>query len=262
MVQTLLFWIAAAASVRVWVRRMKDARQQRRKPPALDRLAGGQGDGPKRAPVKGVEEGKDVWTPCRVARQLDRALDGLRARIAEVYLLGLTTGSQFGQPLGHPDIGRIEEVRKGKMDEPIDLGRNRADHLFVTVSDGADRDARGEVQVAVPVHIPDVASGGVVHDERIGLRGRRSDVPFIPAQEHPGAGSGGSRANMQGRHGAPHIGPTFALTYYSVLRGQRRSQGERKIRIISSDQNRMRTFTGSFSVLEPVEVPQCTQRYS
>ena len=97
-------------------------------------------------------------------------------------MLGLTTGSQLGQPLGQPDIGRVKEVRKGKMDEPIDLGRNRAHHLLVTVSDGADRDARREVQVAVPVHVPDVASGGVVHDKRIGLRGRRSDIAFIPPQ--------------------------------------------------------------------------------
>src|SRR5437870_1821093 len=145
MVQTLLGWIAASASVRVWVRRMKDARQQRRKPPALDRLAGGQGEGPERAPVKGVVEGEDVRSPCRVAHQLDRTLDGLRARIAEIHLLGLTTGSQLGQPLGQPDIGGVKEVRKGKMDEPIDLGGNRADHLLVPVSDGADRDARREV---------------------------------------------------------------------------------------------------------------------
>src|SRR5438093_7915204 len=99
MVQTLHGWSVAAASVRVGVLRMKDARQQRRKPPALDRLAGGQGDGPERASVKGVEEGEDVRPPCRVAHQLDRALDGLRARIAEIHLLGLATGSQLGQPL-------------------------------------------------------------------------------------------------------------------------------------------------------------------
>src|SRR2546428_13264147 len=86
------------------------------------------------------------------------------------------------------------------MDEPVNLGRDRADHLFVTVSDGADRDAGREVQIAVPVHIPDVTSGRVVHDQRIGLRGRRSHVPLIPPQERPGAGPWRSRANMQGRH--------------------------------------------------------------
>src|SRR5207249_12308202 len=116
------------------------------------------------------------------------------------HLLGPTTGRQLSQPFGHTDIGRVEEVRKGKMDEPVNLGRNRADHLLVTVSDGADRDACREVQIAVPVHIPYVASGRVVHDQRIGLRGRRSDVPFILPQEHPGAGPWRSRANMQGSH--------------------------------------------------------------
>src|SRR5437879_12223258 len=113
MVQTLLGWIVAAASVRVGVRRMKDARQQRRKPPALDRLAGGQGEGPEGAPAKGVVEGGDVRPPCRVAHQLDRALDGLRARIAEIHLLGLTPGSQRRKPLDQADIRRLKALRKG-----------------------------------------------------------------------------------------------------------------------------------------------------
>src|SRR2546427_8936807 len=219
MVQTLRGWIVAAAPVRIRVRRMEDARQQRRKPSALDRLAGGQGEGPECPPVEGVVKGEDVRPPCRVAHQLDRGLDRLRARIAEEHLLGLTTGRQLSQPFGHPDIGRVEEIRKGKMDEPVNLGRNRADHLLVTMSDGADRDACREVQVAVPVHIPDVESGRVVYDKRIALRGRRSDVPFIPPQEHPGTGPWRSRANMQGRH----------EYYYSVLRASavRKAVGEK-----------------------------------
>src|SRR5712692_10696242 len=148
MVQTLRGWIVSAAPVWIRVRRMKDARQQRRKPSALDRLAGGQGEGPECAPVEGVVKGEDVRTPCRVAHQLDRGLDRLRARIAQEHLLGPTTGRQLGQPFGHPDIGRVEEVREGKMDEPVNLGRNRAYHMLVTVSSGADSDARREVQVA------------------------------------------------------------------------------------------------------------------
>src|SRR5439155_18122610 len=200
MVKTLFGWIVAAAPVRIRVRRMKDAWQQRRKPSALDRLAGGQGEGPEGAPVEGVVEGADVCPPCRVTPQLDRGLDRLRARIAKVDLLGLSTGRQLGQPLRHPDIGRVEEIRERKMDEPVYLGCNRADHVLVTMSGGADRDASREVQVAVPVHIPDVATGSMVHYQRIGLRRGRSDIPFISSQDHPGAGPRGSRVNMQGRH--------------------------------------------------------------
>src|SRR2546428_13822018 len=106
MVQTLLGWIVAAASVRVGVRRMKDARQQRRKPPALDRLAGGQGEGPEGAPVKGGGEGEDVRPPWRVAHQPERALRGLPARIAEIHLRGLTGRSPIGPPPGPADIRR------------------------------------------------------------------------------------------------------------------------------------------------------------
>src|SRR2546422_11463156 len=99
MVQTLRGWIIAAAPVRIRVRRMKDARQQRRKPSALDRLTGGQGEGPECAPVEGVVEGEDVRPPCRGAHQLDRGLDRLRARIAEENLLWLTTGRQATPPV-------------------------------------------------------------------------------------------------------------------------------------------------------------------
>src|SRR5437879_11747591 len=99
MVQTLRGWIVAAAPVWIRVRRMKDARQQRRKPSALDRLAAGQGEGPERAPVEGAVDGGDLGPPCRVAHQLDRALDGLIARIAEIDLLGRTTRPQPSYPL-------------------------------------------------------------------------------------------------------------------------------------------------------------------
>src|SRR3989442_3670756 len=91
MVQTLRGWIVAAAPVRIRVRRMEDARQQRRKPSALDRLAGGQGDCPDCATVQDVVKVEDGRAPCRVAHQLDPRHYRLLARSSyELPLLLIT----------------------------------------------------------------------------------------------------------------------------------------------------------------------------
>ena len=65
-------------------RRVEDARQQRPEPGVVLGLRRGQRDGAVRPAMERAEERDDVRPMRRVARELDRGLDDLRARVAEV----------------------------------------------------------------------------------------------------------------------------------------------------------------------------------
>ena len=69
-------------------RRVEDARQERAEPGVVLRLRGGQRDGAVGPAVERAEERDDVRPMRRVAGELDRGLDDLRARVAEVGARG------------------------------------------------------------------------------------------------------------------------------------------------------------------------------
>ena len=75
--------LAVRAAVAVRIRRVHHARHQRAEARALHGLARGQRKRPHGAAVKAAEEGDDFVAAGGIARQLDGAFDGFRARVAE-----------------------------------------------------------------------------------------------------------------------------------------------------------------------------------
>ena len=79
------------APVRVGVRQMCDAGEQRPEARSMDRFACRERERAERASVERTSERDDLVAPCGVAGQLDRRLDGFRAGVAEKYFVFTST---------------------------------------------------------------------------------------------------------------------------------------------------------------------------
>ena len=114
-------------------------------------LVAGSGDGGERAAVEGALEGDDAPAlgvavgEVVAPRQLDGALAGLRARIAEEHLVG---EGRLAQPLGQPLLAG-DAVEVGAVPERVRLLGQRGDELGMRVAQRVDRDAAGEIEVAL-----------------------------------------------------------------------------------------------------------------
>src|SRR5581483_9176292 len=114
-------------------------------------LVAGGGDGGERAAVEGALEGDDA-PALRVAvgemvtpRQLDGALAGLGARVAEEYLVGERRLAQpFRQPLLAGDA-----VEVGAVPQLLGLADEGGDQLGMGMAQRVDGDAAGEIEVAL-----------------------------------------------------------------------------------------------------------------
>ena len=80
-----------------------------------------------RSPVEGALEG-DHRRALRVgARELDRVLDRLGARVEERRLRGLANRRERGQPLGELDVDLVRDDREVGVREPLELRLRRLD---------------------------------------------------------------------------------------------------------------------------------------
>jgi len=117
--------------------------------------------------------------PC----QLDGTLDRLGARVGEEDASSLLERRDARQVLGQLQVAGLVEVGGGDVDQPIGLRLDRLDHLRVAMAGRADRDAGGEVQEAVAVHVGhDTAVAGLGH-ERIGPSQAGADDRVVAGDE-------------------------------------------------------------------------------
>src|SRR5438105_5228101 len=75
----------------------------------------------------------------------------------------------------------------------------------MTMRGRADRDARGKVEVAVAVDVPDVTTGGALRDEGVGLGCGGRDEAVAPFQKGAGSRTGRNGPDVQCRHGLASI---------------------------------------------------------
>ncbi|MBI2983074.1 MAG: hypothetical protein HYY42_02640 [Chloroflexi bacterium] len=100
--------------------------------------------------MEAAAEREDRGTPCRLPRELDRALDGLGARVLEDEGVD-AAGKHVAQhlPQRHGGLGRRHaDVH---MHELSGLIRDGADDRRMAVADRRDRDAAGQVEDATSV---------------------------------------------------------------------------------------------------------------
>ena len=151
-------------SIRVRIRHVVHARQEGLIAFAVVTLRCGQREGPIGAAVKGTLESDQRRASRRVAGQLDRPLDRLRATVREENLVELAR-CQRRDALGKLDRGLVMRDHRG-MHHLVELRLCRRDDLGMTVAEVGDRDARGEIQVAAAVDAVEVGTLGVIDDDR------------------------------------------------------------------------------------------------
>ena len=155
--------------------RVEDARQQRPEARVVLRLRGGQGDRAIRPPVECPQERDDVRPLRGEPGELDRRLDDLGARVAEVDARAPRDRRDPGELAAHLRVDRQVEVRRAEVDQLRGLLLDRRDDLRVRVAGRVDRDAGGEVEEQVAVDVLDRQAVTADRHDRIGPRqaGRR-----------------------------------------------------------------------------------------
>ena len=114
-------------------------------------LVAGRGDGRQRAAVEGALEGDDAPAlglavgEVIAPRQLDGALAGLRAGIAEEHLVG---ERHLAQPLGQPLLAG-DAIEIGAVPQLLRLLGERGDQLGMRVAQRIDGNAAGEIEIAL-----------------------------------------------------------------------------------------------------------------
>ena len=119
-------------------------------------------------PVKAVLERDDrrfivtVALSCYLAGELDRAFDGLGARVAQEYPVG---EAGFDQQLGQLDAG-LAPVQIGNVGQARGLfGDHRAD-LRIGMAECVDGDTGSKIEIAVAFGVPHLDSAAVLEHKR------------------------------------------------------------------------------------------------
>ena len=170
---------------------MGHARNQRREPALLLRLRRRQRQRAHGASVEGAEERDHLLPLSVVARQLQRSLDRLGARVAVVNLVRPFHGRDLRQSLAPSCTMRfVIEVGARHVNQLGRLLLDGGNHLGMAVAGRGHRNAGSEIEELVAVHVFDDAAAAALRDQRIGARVRRRNVTLVPLQNALGIGAG------------------------------------------------------------------------
>jgi hypothetical protein len=176
---------------------MGHAGHQRSEAPPLLRLRRGQRECAHGASVKSAEEGDNVLPSGVIARDLQRALDRLRAGVAVIEPVRAGHGRDLRQPLGDVYQTFIVEVGAGHVDQLGCLVLDRLYHLGMAVAGRNHGDAGGEVQKFVAVHILDPHAPASLGHHRIGARIAGRDQPVVRLDNPPRVRAGQGSAKLR-----------------------------------------------------------------
>ena len=113
-----------------------------------------------------AEEGEEDVPFLVDLRNLDRGLVRLRTGVPEEHLLPVLAGRDLPQAFREPCLNVVVEIGPREMRELGGLLRDGVDDLRVRVADIEDRDAGGEVDQEVSVHVFDDGAGGPADHDR------------------------------------------------------------------------------------------------
>ena len=146
----------------------------------------------------------------RLARELERRLVGLGARVGEVDPPADRAGREALGQAGH----RVRPEQVGDVDEPRGLVGDRRHDRRVAVPDVADGDPAEEVEVLAPLGVPqpgalsahelDVVAGVVAHHRVAGAhRAGRTFVPTPASVKSSSSSECGTRPSTMWANGTP-----------------------------------------------------------
>ena len=151
--------------------------------------------------MKAAQEADEARAAGDVARELERALDRLRAGLAEEAHRRLAHRRQPRQPFGQGDHP-LMPVIAGDVQELAGGLAHGADDLGMSMARGADGDAGGEIKKAVAVDVPDLDAAPMRHHERIVARVGRRDHLGVAGDHGPRLGPGKFGLEVAAMHAA------------------------------------------------------------
>ena len=161
---------AARMAAEVVVGHLPEARHHRLEP-FLDLLLAGRGDARQRPAVEGVDGGDDfkpAFVVAELAGQLEQALVGLDAAVAEEAFAG---ADEADQRLRQPAL-RLVVVEIRGVDDLARLLDQRLGDGRVRVAQRTDRDAAAQIQVTPPGDVVEIAARAVAeHDVEAAIAG-------------------------------------------------------------------------------------------
>ena len=187
---------AAASDAGVVELREGHARDERLEGGALRRLPGHR-ERAERAAVERVLERDDARLAGRLARVLDRRLDGLRAGVAEERV---RAAEALGEQLGEARH-RLRPVEVRDVPEPVELLVRGGERCGMAVAEPDDGDAADEIEVAAAVDVLEPRAVAA-HERHVGARvrleQRRAGASRCVTRPPPP-----SRRSPRGRRAAP-----------------------------------------------------------
>ncbi len=104
--------------------------------------------------------------PGEAARRDERGLIRFRAAVGEETLGQLAARRDLGDPLGQRRLRLIRE-HGGDMLQLVDLLMHLLIHRFIAMADADGHDAAEEIEVLIPVDVPDVLIFRLGHHQRL-----------------------------------------------------------------------------------------------
>ena len=121
----------------------------------------------ERPAVEGVVEDDHGGPAGRGARDLDGVLDRLGAAVDQDRLLLVAAARrELGEPAAHVDVRLVHADHEALVQVPVDLGVHGLDDRMRRMAEVRAADPAGEVDVLVPVDVPDARTLGARDDER------------------------------------------------------------------------------------------------
>ena len=165
----------------------------------------GQRERQQRAPVERAFEGDHAGAAGGEARELDRVLDGLRARVEERGFRGAGERRPREQPLGQRCVDLVRDNGEVGVGEALELLLCGGDDMRMGMADVEAADAAREVDEDVAVDVGEQRAARVGRDDGEGDGERRRDARGEPRQDLARPRSRDLRPQLdraRGRHGS------------------------------------------------------------
>ena len=144
------------------------------------------------------------------ARELDRVLDRLGARVEEGGLRRAVEGGQREQALGELGVDLVGDDSEVGVGEALELLLRRLDHLRMGVADVQAADAAREVDERVAVDVGDRGAARLRGHDRKGERKGRRDARRQPVEHLARAWPRNRRPSIRSSAGGCHLNPSLA----------------------------------------------------